>query len=277
MENIELAKYRKIAERVYSKLERNRAYALEAAGGEALAAFCKAWNDAGNSLSNMVGDDGKTGEDHFGQVLQALGEYIPGLFQAKPDEAPKLPEWPVDPFGRPLPNPFDKATSSLAAQSKLMARDPALAKAMKAAAEDPRSFFFDVEEAKQKREHRAAISYTAADHTRNPFVAGNLTEQSEFVKRGDPARVENYKREAEPVKLPFTPGSVELTVRGALYAKHPRLYQWCENARQTCERWRAEEIAALEKEKAQAQARLEKLQKETAHKTEPIRIVAPIA
>jgi len=127
----------------------------------------------------MVGDDGKSGEDHFAEVLQELGTLEPSLFQPKPDAPPTLPEWPRHPLtGELMPNPFAKESASLAAQSKLMARDPALAKAMKAAVENPWQYFFDLEEEKQKREHRAAISYTADDHKNNPYIHGGLIEQA---------------------------------------------------------------------------------------------------
>lgn len=261
MENHEDAKFRKIAERVYEKLPRNRAYALDDAGKEGLAALCKAYGAAGNSLSNMEGDDGKSGEDHFGEVLQELGAFEPSLFQPRPDEAPTLPEWPRHPLtGERMPNPFAKESASLAAQSKLMARDPALAKAMKAAVESPWQYYFDLEEEKQKREHVAAIRYSADDCKNNPFIHGGLKEQSEFAKRNDPVRVEIFKREAKPVSLPFTPGSADQTVRGKLYTKNPRLYQWTENARATCQRWQDERITALKAAEAQARADREALE-----------------
>jgi hypothetical protein len=270
--------YRKFAERIFSKLPRSRFYAMTDASWEGLAAFVKSYVDSGNSLSNMKGDDGESGEEKFAKVLTELGDYVPNLFQPKPDEAPTLPEWPRHPLtGELMPNPFAKETASLAAQSKLAARDPALAKAMKAAAENPWQYFFDLADAAQTREHVAAISYDGKTHESNPFVAGNLTAQSEFVKRNDPARVAVYKRESAPVKLPFTPGNEDLTVRGAMFRSSPRLFQWCENSRQTLEQWRAEEIRSLEAEKAQAQARLEKLTNESEQKMQPIRIVAPIA
>jgi hypothetical protein len=270
--------YRKFADRIFSKLPRSRFYAMTDASWEGLAAFVKSYADAGGSLSNMKGDDGKSGEDKFGEVLQELGEYVPGLFQPKPDEPTPLPKWPRHPLTNELmPNPFAKETASLAAQSKLMARDPALAKAMKAAVENPWGYFFELEEQKQKREHRTSISFTAADHTRNPFVTGSLTAQSEFVKRNDPVRVEIFKREAQPVSLPFIPGSVNETVRGTMYRQAPRLYQWTENARATCERWNDERIAELKAAETKARADREALEKQTEQKTQPIRIVAPIA
>jgi hypothetical protein len=78
----------------------------------------------------------------------------------------------------------------------------------------------------------------------------------------DPVRVEIFKRESAPVKLPFTPGSVELTVRGAMYRKAPQLYQWCENSRQTCQRWHDEKITALKAAEEQARAVREQLEKQ---------------
>jgi hypothetical protein len=264
MQNHESEKYRKLALRVYEKLPRNRAYALGESSLEALAALAKAYGDAGGSLSNMAGDDGKTGEEKFGEVLIELGEYVPGLFQPKPDEAPTLPEWPRNPLTNELmPNPFAKETESLAAQSKLMARDPALAKAMKAAVENPWQYYFDLEEEKQKREHVAAIKYSEQDHARNPFVEGQggLTEQSELQKR-DPVRAAVFKRESAPVSLPFTPGSVNETVRGAMYRKAPRLHQWCENSQAICQRWHDEKIAALKTAEEQARAYREQLEKQ---------------
>jgi hypothetical protein len=265
MENHESAKFRKIALRVFEKLPRARAYALGDAALEGLGAFCKAWHEAGNSLSNIEGDDGKTGEDHFGEVLQELGAFEPSLFQPPPGEAPTLPEWPRHPLtGELMPNPFAKESASLAAQSKLMARDPALAKAMKAAVENPWQYYFDLEEEKQKREHVAAVKYGEQDHARNPFVEGKggLDEQSEFVKRNDPVRVEIFKREAKPASLPFVPGNEDQTVRGKLYTKNPRLYQWTENARATCQRWHDERITALKAAEAQARADREALEKQ---------------
>jgi len=100
----------------------------------------------------------------------------------------------------------------------------------------------------QKREHAAAIKYGEQDVARNPHVTGGLKEQSELVKR-DPIRAAVFKRDAEKVKLPFTPGNVNETIRGQLYTKAPRLYQWGENARATCQQWNDERIAHSKKQK----------------------------
>ena len=122
-----------------------------------------------------------------------------------------------------MPNPFAKGSQSLAAQSKLMARQPELAKAMKAEAENPWGYFFDVEEAKQKQEHRAAISYTADDHARNPYLkgSGGLKEQSELVKR-DPGTGGDFQTRSRAGVIALRSGQPEhYAARSALYQRHP--------------------------------------------------------
>jgi hypothetical protein len=261
MEPHESDRYKKFAQRVYKKLVGNRAYALNPAALEGLAAFCKSWHDAGGELSDSKPYQlAESGEEAFGKVLTELGQFSPGLFQPKPDGALEPPKIPVDPVsGQPLPNPW--ATNNLAAQSFVQKTDPELATYFKQAASDPWKWAIAWRDKESKREHRAAITYTADDHARNPFVTGGLTEQSEFLKR-DPIRAEIFKREAEPVKLPFTPGSVNETVRGQLYVKNPRLYQWCENSRATCEQWNAERLAALKAAEQQARVEREALEKQ---------------
>jgi hypothetical protein len=237
----------------YKRLPGNRAHALDAAGEEAIGGLAKEYFAANGG----VGTEGE-----YGKVLLELGDYVPGLFQPEPDAQLKLPEWPRHPItGELMPNPWEKGHESLTTQSKLLARDPELAKAMKMAAENPWQYFFDVEEEKQKREHVAAIKYGESDHAHNPYVHGGLTEQNELQKR-DPVRAEIFKREAQPLKLPFAPGSVNETIRGQLYIKAPKLYQWTERARTTCEQWQAERIATLKAAEEKARQDREQLEKQ---------------
>jgi hypothetical protein len=77
--------------------------------------------------------------------------------------------------------------------------------------------------------------------------------------------------------LPFVPGSVNETIRGKLYNKSPRLFQWTESAKATCQQWQDERIAALKVAEAQARADREQLENQLRRETEPLRPVLPIA
>jgi hypothetical protein len=172
MEPHESDRYKKFAQRVYKKLAGNRAYALNPAALEGLAAFCKAWHDAGGELSDSKPYAlAESGEENFGKVLTELGQFSPGLFHPKPDGALEPPKIPTDPVsGLPLPNPW--ATNNLAAQSFVQKTDPELVEYFKQTSSDPWKFAIQWQDKESKREHRAAITYTTDDHARNPFVTG---------------------------------------------------------------------------------------------------------
>jgi hypothetical protein len=203
MENQQLEKLRKFAMNAYKMLPGNRSYALNETALEGMAALAKAY---------IHGNDGVGTEKEFGKILTELGAFVPNLFQPKPDESKQPPKIPTDPVsGERLPNPWAKGNENLAAQSFVQKTDPELAEYFKQAASDPWKFAIQWQDKESKRELRAAFTYTTDDHKNNPFATGRLTEQGELQKR-DPVLAEIYKREAQPVSLPFVPGSVKVKI-----------------------------------------------------------------
>lgn len=116
--------------------------------------------------------------------------------------------------------------------------------------------FQDAEAARTAMEQ---IPYGENEHAANPFRRDDLADQSTFIKNAPPGVVEFCKSEAKDVEIPLFGKNRRITVEGQL-AKDPAMLALMKVAQQIYETWRREDKAALQEQRAAADAALKRLE-----------------
>jgi hypothetical protein len=182
------------------------------------------------------------------------------VLQPKPPNEVKPPEMWKDIWNRDLPNPFDKASPDLKAQSLLTQRDPELAKWLKAFALSPYSALCEWKDNEAAILKKKAMSYDAGTHQVNVFAnsTSSETDKAAFLKNAPPEVVERCKWEARPIEFPGAQ-NFNLTAQSKI-ASVPRLSAlWDAMVEQEREYVTAEK-ATLRQQRSEAEARLKALE-----------------
>ena len=243
------AHWEEVASRIYRELPRNRFYALSDGAKTALGAFAQAWREVGGSFAE---------KERFGDFLtNEVGPLVPQLFQQQPSGPTPLPKPWIDPVtGAQLPNPW--LTNDNRAKVLLEKRDPTLAKHFQAMAKSPYEHVAQMQDAEAAGARRKLIKYDEATHQTNPFVVGNLTETGR-VTVTDPERAEVYKREAQPIHLPWESGNRNLTGMGRL-AKNPQVRAIASRAEEIQMLWLTEQLSYTKSELEQKATEAQRLE-----------------
>src|SRR5262249_10156397 len=156
----------------------------------------------------------------FDKFLSKLSDAAPEmrLVQPRPSEPLKMPELWINPLsGQPLPPP--KGPDERAILAKTDSELLGLLDEMEAR---PYATVKKLRDAEEKRVRQAAVKYCEAEHRANVFANGaSETEKAKFT-RDYPGLVEIYKRETEPIQLPFGTNK-NLTIASKL-SRDPRLH-----------------------------------------------------
>jgi hypothetical protein len=230
----------------YTKLERNRAYALDGNSTRSLSAVFKASQE-------LRGD--KPAQDVFAGVLGELAKVGANVLQSAPAAEPEKPAlWVDDVTGATLPSPFDISDEAKRRREcALLAKaDPKLYEHFKAMHESPYGTVLKNREAESKRLREKAIKYGGEEHATNVFLHGSETEQAKFL-RDHPELAAVHRRESKPVSL-----ALNLTQKGQL-TKNPKVAAIVERAREIEHEWKAIERAQLRRDMLDKQSRLEAL------------------
>jgi hypothetical protein len=205
-----------------------------------------------------------------------------------PDEPDKLFEWSLEKFadeagvnvlrpkspnelqppamwkdlwGRDLPNPFDKASPDLQAQTLLAQRAPELAKWLKAFAESPYSALCAWQDEQAAILKKKKLSYDADMHQANVFANANAseTDKAAFIKNAPAEVAERCRWEAREIEFPGAGKNFNLTAQSRI-STIPRLSAiWDSMISQEREYVMAEK-ASLRQQREQAEARLKALE-----------------
>src|SRR5439155_27061702 len=92
-----------------------------------------------------------------------------------------------------------------------------------------------------------------------PFCGSSLTQQSVFVKEHEhnPAKIEFFKREAQPVKIAWQSNAINRTEIGRITMADPELGELIPRAVAVQEEWLNAIRVAAEREAAEAKQRLQ--------------------
>lgn len=253
MSNERLRKYRDHARAALRKVPHNRCYALDDSATDALGALLATWQE--ERAQRGLNYDA----DEAVKFLAELAKHIPQLVQAKPSDVAQSPPqaWVDEITNRPAKNPFTEP-QDVTSQVLLQKHEPALAEHLKRIARDGGvrySYLIELREAEAARQRRAAIAYTAADHTpqRNPFLSDNVTAQNKLMHE-DPERAAFYRTEAEPVRLPWQPGCQNMSVMSRISAADPQLGELVRKAEALIEQWTRDELHAARAAEEHARA-----------------------
>lgn len=240
--------WREHALRAYSKIKGNRSYALNPAAELALGAIACAWNEA------RAKTHGSFTESELVKFFESLCPLVPELLQRRPNDPEPIPQIPIDPVtNERAVNPF--LTGDLESMGVCEEKFPALAKHLKRVAKS-KGFTFkhaaELEDAENNRAAAQAITYTERDHAANPYRQPNRTAQGIFEKSNPPEVVEFYRREAQPVKLPWARSPKNLTELGRLTREAPEIGALALSAGQIDSAWREEQFAQAKAQEADA-------------------------
>jgi hypothetical protein len=246
-------------EEAYRKTPRNRAYALTPQAQIALSALASAMFKRRIAEGRSGIDDKPTSWQEFFEIIHVLADAGCNVLQARPGDTPPLPQVWRDPVtNAALPNPFEKKSADLKAQSILTRRDPALAAHYKAMAEDPYGTIAKMMDVEVNRRAMEEVPYTESEHAVNPFRTDDQTAHATFVKNATPQLVEFCKSEAKDVSIPIFGPNRNLTIEGRLI-KDPAVGALVKVARQIYENWKAEDKAVAQAQRAAAEEALRKL------------------
>jgi phage gp29-like protein len=134
-------------------------------------------------------------------------------------------------------------------------RFPALAKHLKRVAKS-KGFTFkhhaELQDADNNRAAAQAITYTERDDAVNAYKQQNKTAQGIFEKSNPPEVVAFWKREAQPLRLPWQRGHVNLTRIGQLHKTAPELAQVVQRGQQIEGGWINDQLAMAKAQEADA-------------------------
>lgn len=229
------------------KVPRARWYALDERGRLGLSALLCVWQ-AKRAEQNIDFDVHDAIE-----FLTRMVANVPGLAQDRPGpeiEPPDLKKW-IDPnSGQMPPNPWAKGSENLTDQSWLAKNEPALAAYLKATAEG--STFSGLRKRAAEAEARKALrdlKYGETEHRSNPFFGNDPDVRGRFVREHGETVAGFYKREAEPVTLPWQ-GEGNLTQKMALVKNAPDIGALLKETSALEKTWGAELDASLREEEA---------------------------
>ena len=252
----------KFALESYARLKHRRVYALTNDAKNVLAVLAAALLQK-RAAENRANSDEPSAREEMAQLITKLANAGVNLLQRRPSDPPPTPKPWIDPVtGNPLPNPFAKNAPDLKGQTILTQRDPALAKHLKAMADDPYATIAKLQDEQVERESLGAIPYDEKIHKLNPFLGDNKTAQSEFVKR-DPELAKFYSEEAKPVEIPLFGRNKNMTVEARLY-KDSQAAAVLKIGTVIAKQWLESDRAAAAEARANAEAELEKLQQQIA-------------
>lgn len=260
-DNITREQAQEFATRVYSRIERNRSYALTDQAKTILAGLGKA------ILAKRIADGGRSGSDkptaqeEFEAVIEKLAAAGCNILQPKPQEKRALPKPWIDPVtGLPLTPPVGPDEEAV-----LASRDKALLDHYREMAKHPYKHVAKLLDEESEREMVAAQVFDAEADRGNVFRGTNETEKAEFARR-NPILARRYQEEARPVEIPIAgkPGvNKNLSLVGQL-SKDPALGAIVKLAEQIVTDWRQADKAAAEEAARAAQAKLEEARKQLA-------------
>lgn len=252
----------KLALESYRQLQHHRSYALTPEAQNTLAVLAAAVLQK-RAAENRTNADNPTVREEIAQLFEKLSAAGCNLLQVRPsDPPPPLKMWTEEVTGRQLHNPFDKNNPDLKGQSILMQRDEALAKHLRAIADDPYGTLAQLQDEEAERQALASIPYDDKIHQLNPFLGDNLRAQDEFVRR-DPMLAVFYRQEAQPVELPLFGKNRNLTVEGRLY-RDPHAASVLKVGAALSQQWLESDRQAAAEQRAKAEAEIARLEKQIA-------------
>jgi hypothetical protein len=216
----QLEQFREHVTKALRKIPDSRYYALDERALDSLAAFGIAWQE--QRAANGKNFD----TDAFTEVISELCKHIPSLMQRRVSESTPMPKVWTDPVtSAQLPSPFDLKDDAarLRATTVLAKHDPDLLAHFQAMRADPYKHVQSLRDAEAKRLQLEGVKYGEDEHKVNVFVNGTLDERARFTKENPAEVVEVYKAEAQPVKIPWTPGSRNLSEEGRLLREAPHI------------------------------------------------------
>jgi len=232
------------------EIPHSRWYALDETALDSLAFLGISW------LEQRVEDGLRFNAEEFRKVVAELVELTPSLRQERPEQPPPTPEvWKDGVTGQVARNPFSDPPD-LESQGAITKADPALAEHLKATAEGVTYKFLNAQREKEARRARiSAISYSQAEHETNPFRGSDLQAQAQLA-REDLERAAVFKREAEPVRVPWQIGAKNMTSMARITAKNPHIAKLANRANELERQRIAEQKAAALQAKVEAEAKL---------------------
>ncbi len=249
-----IAKWRAHAKAAFKEIPNSRWYAFTDENKDAFAAVAEAWHEE----RVQRGISGFTDGD-LAKFFSELAKHVPRLVQEKPDSAAPKPEQWIDPVTKEVPrNPWSDP-QDLESQAVLLKHDPHLAEHLRRTAKGVSyKFLAEMREADVARARAASISYGAAEHERNPFITGDITAQMRLQK-DDPQLAAVYKREAEPLQLPWGVGpSKNLTILSRLHRANQEAASIVQRAETLQHQWLKEQLARSRETEQTARAQREK-------------------
>ena len=256
MTNEQLQNFRSHVREALEKIPGARFYALDETNFDSLALLGISWQE----------DRAERGEkfsaSEFRDFMAEVVASVHSLRQERPDDPLPLPKklW-TDPITGASPrNPFSDP-SDLESQAILVEREPELAGHLKRIANGVSyAHLAELRDKEAARARIAAIAYSEAEHHTNPFRGNDLQAQGQ-LNRENPELAAFYKREAEPVRLPWQPGVKNLTSLGQLTAKAPHVAKLAHRAVELQRQRLAEQKAAAQQAKADAEEKLRAAEK----------------
>ena len=159
-------------------------------------------------------------------VRDEVAPLVPGLLQDRPTaEAPPVSQvWRDPATDEPARNPWSDP-QDVQSQAAVQKHDPALAAHLQRIAEGGTTYALiaELREAEERRKRLAAIRYGEAEHRANPFRDSTKLDAQSRMMAADPELGEVYKREAQPLTLPWQVGHRNMTEMGRISAGNPKL------------------------------------------------------
>jgi hypothetical protein len=165
-------------------------------------------------------------------------------------------------------NPFDSKNPDRASQNILLRVAPELAKHLQRIANGVSySYLNELREKAAEVLRLNSIPYDAEAHKRNPFVTGNRSEQNRLLQ-DDRVKAEVYRKESEPITLPWSP-LVNRTILNRALHESPAIGQAMSVAADLAQVWRERELEAVQKAEQEARKRADQLKQEAAKFNRP--------
>jgi len=245
------------AKREYTKLERNRDYALNRAR-LVMAGLARAILDA-RIANGRSGSDEPRADKEFATIITKLSDAGCNVLQPKPADKRGIPKPWIDPCtGQHLPPPAGPDEEAI-----LERRDPALLAHYRAMAKAPYATVAKILDEESDRQLISQIVYTAEEHKGNVFATGaSLDEKAAFVRR-NPVLAKRYQEEAREVEVPIVGQGKNMTIVGAL-SKDPAVAAIIKAAEQNVHNWREADRAAAEEQARAAQQKLDEAKRQLA-------------
>ncbi len=252
MTDDQLQQFRNHVREALDKIPGVRVYALDETSLDSLALLGISW------LEKRAESGEKFSVAEFRQLMAEVVASVPSLRQERPEEPSAIPQPWKDPVTGATPrNPFADPPD-LESQGILTEREPQLATHLKRIAGGVSyAYLAELRDKEAARARLAAIIYGQQEHKTNPWVTRDLQAQAQLV-REDPERASYFKREAEPVHLPWQPGAKNLTSLGQLTAKAPHIAKLANRAAELQRQIIAEQVASAKAAESSARTARQK-------------------